>query len=363
MKRKILVLELWGIGDLLFSTALIQKAVDAGDEVHLLGKSHSAPLLKPTFPGLRFFLFEAGWTKFHDKYHLWKWNWGAFFRLLRQLRKEHYDVAVSTRDDPRDHLLMALIGARERVGFSHCGSGVFLTRCVVRTHGANQHKVEDWRDLGAAMGFQGMEAAQPRLSLPAYRSARVDALFATINKPVFALHTGARIPVRRWPEPYFQDLIGRLRREFDFHLILIPDPDGYGSQLAPLADTVCEGLSLAELTDVISRCGLLLCNDSGPAHIAAACERPAIALFGPTKPEWFRPWGPLHKVILRDICPQRPCFDYCRFPEPYCMTKLVPGEVWPEVRAHILHLAQQGVLPARVIKPAPEPSSPNIPPL
>ncbi|MEI8234535.1 MAG: glycosyltransferase family 9 protein [Verrucomicrobiota bacterium] len=355
MKRKILVLELWGIGDLSLATTLIQKAVDAGDEVYLLGKRYSAPLLKPTFPGLRFFLFDAGWTKFHNKYHLRQWNWRAFFRLLWQLRKERFDLAVSARDDPRDHLLMALIGARERVGFPHRGSGAFLTHRVARTHGLDQHKVEDWRDLGTAMGFPGMDSAQPRLCLPAYRSPRIDALLDTIQKPVCVLHAGARIPVRRWPEPYFKDLIGRLRRAFDFHLVLIPDPDGYGSPLAPLADTVCSELSLAELTDVIGRSSLLLCNDSAPAHLAAACGRPAIAFFGPTKSEWFRPWGALHQIVLRDICPYRPCFDYCRFPEPSCMTELVPEEVWPEVRGHILHLIKLGIIPASAVQSVPEP--------
>lgn len=357
MKRKILVLELWGIGDLSLSTVLIAKAVEAGDEVHVLSKRHGVLLLQPTFPGLHFFLFDAGWTKFHDKYHLWKWNWKAFFRLLTLLRKERYDAVVSARDDPRDHLLMALIGARERYGFPHHGSRVFLTHPVTRTHGFNQHKAEDWRDLGVAMGFSGMDGANPQLDLTAYRSPRMDALFESARKPVVVLHAGARIAVRRWPEAYFRDVIGRLRAEFSFHLVLIPDPDGYGTGLAPLADTVLEHLSLAELTDAIGRADLLLCNDSGPAHLAAACGRPAIALFGPTKPEWFRPWGPLHKIIQRDLCPLRPCFDYCRFPEPYCMTRLLPGQVWPEIRGHLLQLVDQGVLPReRFLLPEPEPS-------
>ncbi|MDD5349625.1 MAG: glycosyltransferase family 9 protein [Chthoniobacteraceae bacterium] len=365
MNRKILVLELWGIGDLALSTVLIRKAVEAGDEVHVLGKRHSALLLEPTFPGLRFILFDAGWTKFHQKYHLWRWNWEAFFRLLAQLRKEHYDAAVSARDDPRDHLLMALIGARERYGFSHHGSGILLTHPVVRARGHRQHKVEDWRDLGMAMGFPGMEEAQPGLALPAYRSARGDALFEAARKPVIVLHAGARIPVRRWPEPYFRDLIGRLRRTFDFHLVLIPDPDGYGSGLAPLADTVFETLSLSELIDVIGRASLLLCNDSGPAHLAAACGRPAITFFGPGHADWFHPWGPFQKIIRRDICSYRPCFDYCHFPEPYCMTKLLPENIWPEVRGHILRLVSLNVLPKEefVLSESSRPQMESVTPL
>ena len=345
MKRKILVLELWGLGDLTFSTLLIEAALKAGDEVHLVGKEHARPLLEPTFPSLRFFCFEAVWTKFHKKYHFWQWHWKAFFSLLWQLRREHYDVAVSVRDDPRDHLLMALIGARERYGFPHRGSGMLLTHPVKRTRGPGQHKVEDWRDLGAALGLSGMASAAPRLSLPAYRASRIDVALHGVEKPLVALHPGARIAVRRWPEAYLEEIIRRMRGVFDFHLVLIPDPDGFGSQLAPLAQTVLHHLTLAELVDVLGRSHLLLCNDSGPAHLAAACGRPAIALFGPTHPGWFRPWGPLHRIVLMDICPHRPCFDYCRFAEPYCLTKLLPARVWSEIHGHVLKLIGQGTLP------------------
>ena len=351
MKRKILVLELWGLGDLTFLTLLLEGALKAGDEVHLIGKGHARALLEPTFPSVRFFSFDAGWTKFHNKYHFWEWNWRAFFALLWQLRKEYYDVAVSVRDDPRDHLLMTLIGARERYGFSQFGSGILLlTHPLESTHGPSQHKVEDWRDLGAALGFPGMASAQPRLCLPAYRSARIDAVLQGVEKPVVTLHTGARIAVRRWPADHFEEIIQRMRQVFDFHLILIPDLDGFGSQLAPLADTVLNDLTLTELVDVIGRSHLLLCNDSGPAHLAAACERPAIAMFGPTHNDWFRPWGPLHRIVLRDICPHRPCFDYCRFSEPYCLTKLLPAHVWPEIHGHVLKLIDQGVLPSDLLR-------------
>ena len=132
---------------------------------------------------------------------------------------------------------------------------------------------------------------------------------------------------------------------------MIPDPDGYGSSLAPLADWVLPDLTLSGLADVLSRVDLLLCNDSGPAHLAAAFGRPTIPIFGPSEPAWFRPWGTQHKVIIRDFCPWRPCFDYCTFPEPYCMTKLLPNRVWPEIREHLHHLIASGVLPRALIQP------------
>lgn len=346
-KRKILILELWGLGDLTFSTVLIEQALAAGDTVHLLGKPHAKPLLEPTFPSLCFFPFEAGWTKFFHKYRIWQWHWRSFLTLLWRLRKERYDVAVSARNDPRDHLLMVLIGARRRYGFPHRGSSLLLTNIVRHSQGPDQHKVQDWRDLGAAIGYPGIDRAHPALRCQNYRSERIAELFEGLALPVFVIHAGARIAVRRWPEAYFRELIRRLRQEFRFHLILIPDPDGYGSSLAADADTVLNDLSLGEMVNVASRCHLFFCNDSGPAHLAAAAGRPTVTFFGPGHSGWFHPWGSHHLTVIRDICQLRPCFDYCRFPEPYCMTRLTPEEIWPEVREHIVQLVAAGVLPSR----------------
>jgi heptosyltransferase-2 len=251
---------------------------------------------------------------------------------------------------------MRLAGVRTRFGFPVKGSSRFLTNPIERSR-PRQHKVEDWRDLGRALGLPGMDAAGPRLEHAQYRRTTVDAMLAGITKPAICLHPGARIGVRRWPEHYFAQIIEQLRRKFDFHFVLVPDPDGYGSTLRSLADAVLRPLTVPELVDVLGRVDLLLCNDSGPGHIAAACGRPAIPIFGPTDPDWFRPWGDQHHLVIRDICPWRPCSDYCKFSEPYCMTKLLPERAWPEIHAHVRTLIARGILP-----PALERRTPSIAP-
>lgn len=349
-RPKLLVLEFWGLGDLTFSTPVL-RAADERFDVTLVGKGHARPLLGPAFPQIDFLAYDAPWSAYRDKYRLWRWRWRELFALLAQLRRRCFDAAISVRNDPRDHLVMRLAGARTRYGFPLRGSSIFLTHPLVRSR-EKQHKVEDWRDIGRALELPGMDAAEPALDHARYRSPRVEALLAGVRKPLVCLHPGARLHVRRWPEKNFAYVVERMRREFDFHLVLIPDPDGYGTDLAPLADTLLPALEVSELVDVLGRVELLLCNDSGPGHIAASCGRPAIVAFGPTDPDWFRPWGEEHFLIIRDICPWRPCFDYCKFPEPYCMTKLRPETAWPEVRQHIEHLLARGVIAAALRRPA-----------
>ena len=340
-RPKLLVLELWGLGDLTFATPLLRAAVERYD-VTLVGKPHARPLLEASFPGIRFISYDAPWSAYRGKYRLWAWRWPMLVGLISRLRGVKFDAAVSVRNDPRDHLLMWLVNAKRRFGFPLKGSQRFLSDPVKRTR-PKQHRVEDWRDLGAALDFPDMAEAVPLLEHGAYRSSRVDALFSAVTKPLVVLHPGARIAVRRWPESYFAEVVTRMRESCDFHLALIADPDGYGLGLASLADTVLPPLTVNELVDVLGRVDLLLCNDSGPGHLAASCGRPAIVVFGPTDPDWFRPWGDMHHLVIRDICPWRPCFDYCKFREPYCITKLLPDAAWPEIREHIDALNRRGV--------------------
>jgi ADP-heptose:LPS heptosyltransferase len=342
---KLLVIEFWGIGDLTFSTPLLHAATAQGWAITLAGKPHARPLLAPTFPALRFIEYDAPWSAYREKYKVWRWNGPELIALIRRLRRERFDAAVSVRNDPRDHLLMWLIGARRRYGFPHRGSGLLLTDALVRPR-PKQHKVEDWHTIALALGLPLDGASPPpRLDHPRYRSAKVDALFSGIRKPVVCVHTGARIPVRRWPVEYFAEVVRGLRRRYSFHLLLIPDLDGYGRELEPLSDAVAPPLAVNELVDVVGRADLLICNDSGPGHIAAACGRPAMPFFGPTDPDWFRPWGHIHHLVIRDICPWRPCFDYCKFREPHCLTKLLPVHVMPEIEEYVEGAIGRGILP------------------
>ena len=325
---KVLLIELWGLGDAVMMTTALRPLIARGAEVTVLCKPATVELLRPSYPAVAFLSFDAPWTVFRGKYHLHRWPWRELARVIRECRAARFDAAASVRDDPRDHLLLFLAGARRRIGFPRRGSGFFLTRRLTAVPTA--HRVDLWRQIGSAIleDDGAMARARPFLEADAYLRREV----RREPRPVIGLHCGARIAVRRWSEACFADIIRRLRQEADFHLALFPDTDGYGRSLVPLADSCHEGLSVPELAGALAGCDALICNDSGPGHIAAALGRPVLAVFGPTNPDWFRPYGAENHVAIRDICPFRPCFDYCHFPEPICLTQLLPETVWPEIR-------------------------------
>lgn len=338
-KKRLLIVELWGLGDLTFATTFIRQAI-ASYEVHLLAKPHAIDLLQPVFPAVHFIKFNAPWTAFKKKYELWRWPWRELASLVRELRRQKFDAAISVRRDPRDHLLMRLVGARLRIGFPRSYTNVLLTHCVSPAT-SPRHRIDDWRELGAQLGF-GAQAV-PQL-IPEAITVKIQNKCSEAP-PIVVLHPGARIGVRRWPEEYFASIVQKMREEFAFQLVLVPDPDGYGKSLVTWADSIRSELSIQELVKLLAQSSLVICNDSGPMQIAAAVDTPTIAFFGPGDSRVFRPWGAHHKVIERDLCRYRPCFDYCRFPEPYCLTRLDRNEVWPEIREHIHKLISLEVLP------------------
>src|SRR5258706_7646003 len=128
MKPRLLVVELWGLGDLIIATPFLQAGSTRFD-VTLLAKPYAQDLQVRFWPDVKVVPFIAPWTAFKGKYRLWAWPWRQMVRL-RKLRRERFDFGMSARWDPRDHLLLRLAGGSQRLGFSPLGRQKFFTSLV-----------------------------------------------------------------------------------------------------------------------------------------------------------------------------------------------------------------------------------------
>src|SRR5687767_622665 len=111
-----LVLELWGLGDLALAMPFL-RAASSRARVSLLAKPHAAPLLARFAPAVELIPFVAPWTAFTGKYRLHRWPWATLARIRRELRSRRFEFGFSARPDPRDHALLALARCRRRIGF------------------------------------------------------------------------------------------------------------------------------------------------------------------------------------------------------------------------------------------------------
>jgi heptosyltransferase-2 len=87
------------------------------------------------------------------------------------------------------------------------------------------------------------------------------------------------------------------------------------------------GLTLGALKEIVRRCDLMISNDTGPRHIAAAFDVPVVTIFGPTHPEWTEIYFPKERKVSVPVfcgpCQKKTCpLDH------RCMTRLTPGMVF-----------------------------------
>jgi heptosyltransferase-2 len=318
MKPRLLVLELWGLGDLAIATPFLQAAVEKY-KITLLARPFAAELQPHFWPEVEVVPFTAPWTAFHGKYQLWRWPWRELMRLRREFQARPFDFAVSARWDPRDHLALKWSGARERLGFPRLKSSRYLTQSLARP-APLAHRYESWRVAGTALG----------LNLPPREKVFLD---GRLRPPVVLVHSGARLPLRVWPLDNFREIIRRLREQ-KFTVQIACDADQVAAWQAFGENPACPR-SVTELMALLQTAGVFMGNDSGPGHLAATCGLPTFTLFGPQLHEWFAPLHPAGEVMEGKACPYKPCSDYCRFAEPFCLRGITVADAWPRLEAFV----------------------------
>jgi len=319
VKPKLLVVELWGLGDLVIATPFLQ-AASKKYAVTLLAKPYAKDLQARFWREVTVAPFIAPWTAFKHKYRLFSWPWREIFGL-RKLMRQHFEVGLSARWDPRDHWLLMLLGVRMRLGFARLGSHVFLTHPLVRPE-PREHRYEHWRVMARALDLE--LPVRERLPIPPPRPGGE-----------ILLHTGAGQAVRVWPLERYRNLVERLRKE-NFRVQVACDPEQRSWWLEAGEATIATPRTVAELFALAERAGAFIGNDSGPGHLAAFAGVPTLTLFGPQLPEWFAPLHPAAQWLEGKACPYKPCSDYCRFPEPFCLKRVTEDEVWARVERFLL---------------------------
>jgi len=320
-KPRLLIIELWGLGDLVIATPFLRAAVQKY-EVTVLAKPYAKDLQSRLWPEATVIPFIAPWTAFRGKYRLLAWPWREMFRLGLEIRAMHFDVGLSARWDPRDHFLLAFAGAKQRLGFPRLGSRIFVNRSLARPE-PEAHRYENWRTLGRVIGLD----LPPREKIPVLQRP-------SDSSREILLHTGAGQPIRVWPLENYRKLAARLRQK-KLRVQVACDPEQRDWWLRNGETGVATPRTVSELLALVDRAAALIGNDSGPGHLAAFSGVPTFTIFGAQVPEWFAPLHPAAQWTEGKACPYKPCSDYCRFAEPICITRWTEQEIWARVEPFV----------------------------
>jgi heptosyltransferase-2 len=193
--------------------------------------------------------------------------------------------------------------------------------------------LERGESLPAALPF-------PRLRVDdRQRSATLARLGLDPDRSAVALCPGAEYgPAKRWPVRHYGILAQRLGAlGHAVWLVGSAGDAGTGAEIARLAPdaarNLCGRTTLAEAVDVLASTRLVVSNDSGLMHVAAALDRPVFALFGSSSPAYTPPLSP-HARILRLDLPCSPCFEReCPLGHLKCLVELTPDRVLAEIES------------------------------
>ncbi|MGB9094724.1 MAG: lipopolysaccharide heptosyltransferase II [Gallionella sp.] len=264
---------------------------------------------------------------------------GERFRLGKQLRESQYDQAIVLPNSLKSALVPYFAQIPLRTGFV----GEFRYGLLNDARKLDKKRlplmVERFAQLAEdSHGAIPRPLANPRLEVSeAQRDAALHKLGLATDLPVAIFCPGAEYgPSKRWPVPYFAEIAQRLQKH-GFAIWLVGSAkdreiaDKIVSMGNPATRNLCGNTDLADAIALLSCAELVISNDSGLMHIAAALNRPMLALFGSSSPQFTPPLSPKAEVVKLDLkC--SPCFKReCPLGHFNCMMQLTPDLVWSKI--------------------------------
>jgi 3-deoxy-D-manno-octulosonic-acid transferase/heptosyltransferase-1 len=256
-------------------------------------------------------------------------------RFIRRLRDTDYDLILDFQALLKSAVWIALARGRRKIGFGRGlehmeHSYLFLTERIPAVS-MEVHALERGLMLLRAIGIPSQQVDY-RIHVSAAARHKVDRLLADggirSDSPYVAVNPMAKWKTKGWEAEKFTALADRLIETYRLQVVFTGSGEDHQS-IESMIDRMAHGnrafnsagkTSLTELAAVFERARLVISTDTGPMHLAAALERPVVALFGPTAPWRTGPFGQIHRIV-RTAAGCSPCFKRdC--PEPRCMTHI-----------------------------------------
>lgn len=341
MTEKILVVGPSWVGDMVMAQSLfMQLHRDRDCVIDVLAPQWCRPLLA-RMPEVKSAL---DWPFAHGELRL-----GERLALGRSLRATRYQQAIVLPNSFKSALPLVTAGIPRRTGWRGEARGLLLN---------DSRRLDEERYPQMASRFVALALPQdaalpaplprPRLTVDEEQRASAAQQFGLdLQRPMLAFCPGAEFgEAKRWPAAHFARL-GQWHIEQGWQLCLFgsaADRASAGEIRAALPGPLqahCHDLTgattLEQAIDLLSCAAMVVSNDSGLMHVAAALQRPLVAIYGSTTPAFTPPLAEAVRIVTHDIsC--RPCFQrQCPLQHKRCLTEISPEHV----RAAMLSLAAE----------------------
>ena len=253
--------------------------------------------------------------------------------LIRAVRRRRYDLVIDLFGNPRTALVTWLSRAPVRVGYRFRGRS-YAYNVIAEPRGGHVHNTEFNLDALRALGI---DIPDRNIYFQFSRADRhfVDGFLTEAGlgtRGLACMNPGGGWYTKRWGIEQFAALGDRIveSRGMDVVLAWGPGEEDDALRIKGLMRYdafVPPPTTLGQLGALLKRCKLLVTNDSGPMHIAAALGTPVLAIFGPTNPQLQGPFGPNHALVRKEGLECLGCnLTSCPIGHP-CMKTLTVDEV------------------------------------
>lgn len=296
-------------------------------ELHVLAPSWTLPLLA-RMPEVH----QSHLNPFYHKELKLCQRW----KISRTLKQENFDQVIVLPNSFKSALIAAFSGIPVRTGFVGESRYMLLNDIRVLDEKKLPLMVERFCALAETSGSPlPRPVPYPRLNID--RQSQLNCLHhlqLTTDQPVIGFFPGAEYgPSKRWPACHFAELAKKFYANgYSVWLFGSKTDQAIGEEIVrqsmPGIKNLCGQTKLDEVIDLIGLCELCICNDSGLMHIAAALDKPLIAVYGSSSPDFTPPLTNKASVVTLHLdC--SPCFERsCPLGHTDCQEKLMPEMVW-----------------------------------
>lgn len=349
-KQNILIVNPFGIGDVLFSTPLVEilKERYPDSVIGYVCNRRAFEVIRSNPKIDKFFIYEK------DEYRK-SWETSrvkclrSILSFLNTIKKERFDVAIDLSLGYQYSLILSIMGIGKRFGFNYRDRGKFLTGKIDIEGFSDKHVIEYYCDV---LKFLNINLRGAMLSPKVYLTDKDVAWadeFLRANGispkelligviPGCGASWGMDARHRRWGRDGFAKVCDGLAERYGAKVVLLGDSqekeisEDIQSRMKTKAVMACGKTTLRDFLGLISRCRLIITNDGGPLHMAVGLGLSTISIFGPVDEKIYGPY-PMkkdHTVISKSDVLCRPCykkFKYKICENRTCLTGITPEEV------------------------------------
>ncbi|NJO75503.1 MAG: lipopolysaccharide heptosyltransferase II [Leptolyngbyaceae cyanobacterium RM1_406_9] len=351
--KNILCVRLDTIGDVIMTTPAMRalKASQPTRRITLLTSS-AGSVVAPLIPDLDdLIIYDSPWLKATAP----RINSSPEYEMIERLRQANFDAAVIftvySQNPLPSAFLCYMAGIPLRLAHCHENPYQLLTNWIKdpEPDQFTRHEVRRQLDLVASVGS---EIADQRMSLKVPETARIrvlrqlQELGINLEHPWIVIHPGATALSRRYPPERFAVVADQLVQRYGIPVIFTgtePEQELVASicqDMSVTSHSLVGCLNLGELTALLDIAPLLISNNTGPVHIAAAVGTPVVDLYALTNPQ-HTPWEVPNRVLFHDV-PCRICYkSICPEGHYHCL-RLVEPETVVEAALELLQEGRHG---------------------